>query len=318
MAVEQVDAQNATGADLPLKSGTQVNSRASRLGIKGSEDLGNGLKAVYGLEWQVGIDDTGTFGARNQFVGLAGGFGTVLMGRHDTPFKMSQGQDLFNDSAFGDIAPLNGQLGWDNKGGEIRVANTVAYVSPEFAGVKLAAAFVPKETGGDGTEESSLSDLMSAAVMYGSTKNGLYLSAAVDQASKDFNYGANNTVVGQVAGEKIDHLRLVAQYVTGGLMANVMYQDFSGKGIEGTNAEGSALNGQVGYTMGKFMPKLSVASVDREKKNNFEDSMNYALGLDYSFGKKTVGYVEYTALENIKGQDKTDTNVVSVGMNHKF
>ncbi|WP_127470185.1 porin [Thiomicrorhabdus aquaedulcis] len=319
MAVEQVDLDEA-GVKSDSKSGTQVNSRASRLGIKGSEDLGNGLKAVYGLEFQVNIDTSdvkdstenkfNSLTARNQFVGLAGGFGTVLMGRHDTPFKMSQGQDLFNDSGFADIAPLNGSLGAFNAGGEIRVANTVAYVSPEFAGVKLAAAFVPKETGGDQAEESSLSDLMSAAVMYGSTKKGLYLSAAVDQASAEYIANTNN--------DNINHLRLVAQYATGGLMANVMYQDFSGDAIEGSDAEGSAINGQVGYTMGKFMPKLSVASVDREKKFGYEDSTNYAVGLDYSFGKKTVGYVEYTALENIKGEDKTDTNVVSVGMNHKF
>ncbi|MDX1353157.1 MAG: porin, partial [Thiomicrorhabdus sp.] len=80
--------------------GMRTTDRDSRLGVKGSEDLGNGLKAIYKMEFGVSIDDDankGTLTNRNQYVGLSGGFGTILMGRHDTPTKMIQAKDLFND-----------------------------------------------------------------------------------------------------------------------------------------------------------------------------------------------------------------------------
>lgn len=71
---------------------TTPQGPSNRLGVKGSEDLGNGLKAIYQIELGFSISDSLNNGAvnneaitmRNTFVGLAGNFGTVLMGRHDT------------------------------------------------------------------------------------------------------------------------------------------------------------------------------------------------------------------------------------------
>lgn len=313
MALEQVDVD---GND--AKSGTQVNSRASRLGVKGSEDLGNGLKAIYKLEFEVEIDDSkytdGVLKARNQYVGLAGGFGTVLMGRHDTPTKMIQAKDLFNDASLADNKPMAGGLGAFGGGMENRVSNVLAYVSPEFGGVKLIAAMVPQEganmTVAANDEESSLSDLYSVALTYGSSKKGLYLAAGMDQAS-DQTIGTD--------GAEASHMRLVAQYATGGLIANAMYQDFSGDAIEDTSKGGTNIQANLGYKMGKFMPKAKISMVDIDKNAaDNEDATNYAVGLNYSFGKKTTGYVEYASIENSKGVKDADTNAVSVGLLHKF
>jgi predicted porin len=111
----------------------QGESRANRIGVKGSEDLGNGLKAIYQVEFGVQLADTNanvTSGAdnvtmRNSFVGLAGGFGTFLVGRHDTPFKISTGKlDLFADT----MADYNGTVGFQ----DLRTDNTVAYISYLF------------------------------------------------------------------------------------------------------------------------------------------------------------------------------------------
>ncbi|MDX1347178.1 MAG: porin [Thiomicrorhabdus chilensis] len=296
MALEQVDVKDNDAA-----SGTEVNSRASRVGVKGSEDLGNGLKAIYKFEFEVQIDEGSTLKNRNQYVGLAGGFGTVLMGRHDTPTKMIQAKDLFNDASLADNKPMAGGLGAFGKGMENRVSNVLAYVSPEFSGVKLIAAAVPSEgtTTGD---ESSLSDLYSVALTYGSTKKGLYLAAGMDQASEEYAADAN-------------HMRLVAQYKTGGLVANAMYQDFGGDAIEDTVQGGSNVQANLGYKMGNIMPKVKFSSVDRDAG---EDSSNYAVGLNYSFGKKTTGYVEYASIENAGGVDEANTSAVSVGLLHKF
>lgn len=315
MAVEQYDVKDVNGDKIKPDSGTQINSRASRIGVKGSSDLGSGLKAVYKLEFEVNINDGEGLKSRNQYVGLAGGFGTVLAGRHDTPFKMSQPSDLFNDAKLSDLKPMAGGLGVTKKGGEDRVSNTLAYVSPSFGGVKLIAAFVPKGKSvadGNTDKEASLSDVMSFAAMYGSKKKGLFLSGAYNVWAKD------------AIGESADEVRLSAQYRIAGLMANIMYQDFSGDALKHTTQKGQNIQANVGYKFGDFMPKVKVSYVDRDKDANgdsYKDSTNYALGLDYSLGKKTKAYVEYAALENLAGTtttDKSEASAFSVGMIHKF
>jgi predicted porin len=333
-----MDVDTAAGTN-KAASGTQVNDRNSRLGVKGSEDLGNGLKAIYKMEFAVHVGSGDTITNRNQYVGLAGGFGTVLMGRHDTPTKMIQAKDLFNDGGLTDNKTIAGGLGVMGKGMENRLSNVVAYVSPSFAGVKLLAALSPKETGGDGTEESSLSDLYSVALTYGSKKSGLYLAGGMDVASDAYTGAAGSAATYEIdntgtivpvaatvagAGKQAEQMRFVAQYATGSLMANAMYQDFGGDALEDTIKGGTNIQANLGYKIGKMMPKLKVSMVERDDvivgniRTSSEDSTNYGVGLDYSFGKKTTGYVEYALLENRKGVKDADTTALSVGLLHKF
>ena len=75
------------------KSDLQVNDGVwdgSKVGIVGSEELGNGLKAIFNLEYEANADngrlaDTDRFWAGQSWVGLNGGFGTVKLGRQDSP-----------------------------------------------------------------------------------------------------------------------------------------------------------------------------------------------------------------------------------------
>jgi predicted porin len=129
MSLEQVTQKDAAGSTVDQDSGTAITSNNSRLGVKGSQDLGNGLKAIYKMEFAVSTDVTkngGLLKGRNAYVGLAGGFGAVLLGRHDTPFKMAQPKDTFNDGR-GDNNPMAGHLGVLKKGGEIRASNVLVF-----------------------------------------------------------------------------------------------------------------------------------------------------------------------------------------------
>jgi len=262
---------------------SKVGSTDSRIGVKGSEDLGNGFKAVYKLEFalnEVSDDNANSvsLSSRNQYLGLAGGFGTVLMGRHDTPLKMSQASDLFAD---GKADIKRAELINDISSGEDRIGNVVAYVSPSFSGVKLVAAM---DADGDKTTQSSTS----AALMYGSTKKGLYLAAAMTD------YGDNDN----------DITRFSAQYKTGGLTANAIYQDVKN--------EGSFTQLQAAYKMGKFMPKAKVTMADSDANGS---TTGYALGLNYSLGKKTTAYVYNVVADKDITAAK---DAVVVGMVHKF
>jgi len=256
-----------------------VNSTASRLGIKGSEDLGNGLKTVYKVEFALNdVADTSgkpALTARNQYLGLAGGFGTVLMGRHDTPLKMSQPSDLFNDGA-ADLSKLTNGV----TSGEDRKTDVLAYVSPTFSGVKLIAATVMDAKKGS-------SDAASVALTYGSTKKGLYLAAA-NTSNTDYSV-----------------TRLSAQYKTGGLIVNAMNNTADGS----DTTEGNFTHIQAAYKMGKFMPKVKYAITD---KKGADAENAYSVGLNYSLGKKTTAYV-YTVVG-----DKVTSDATILGMVHKF
>jgi predicted porin len=175
--------------------------RASRIGVKGSEDLGNGLKAIYQVELGVNLNDTrpnnnvlsngDSITYRNTFVGLAGGWGTFLLGRHDTPMKMSTGKlDLFADTQ----ADYNGTVGFR----DLRADNVVAYISPSLAGFQLSGAIVPAggaTGGGNGLNlfEDSIAETYSVAAIY---SNGpFYASAAFENLNNQhFNNQAQSFV----------------------------------------------------------------------------------------------------------------------------
>ena len=128
-------------------SDVQFTNNSSRIGFKGAEDLGGGLRANFMLEYGVNPDsndpngdgdDTSGMSRRNQWVGLSGdSWGELRFGRHDTPLKMAQGSfDVFNDT---DADIENTTLG------EQRVDNVIAYLSPSFSGFSGAVAILPGE-----------------------------------------------------------------------------------------------------------------------------------------------------------------------------
>jgi predicted porin len=259
------------------------NDTVSRIGIKGSEDLGDGLKAIYGLEWQVdvaGNNAAKNFSSRNTFAGLAGGFGTVMIGRHDTPVKMSQPTDLFNDGA-ADLDNNNMTAGIETA--ENRAASMMAYVSPSFSGVKIMAATVR-----DGDNDTAANDI---AVTYGSTKEGLYLAAAM--------YLPETAGAGDVT-------RLSAQYKADGLTVSAMYSD--------ADMSGTVTALQAAYKMGKFMPKVKVSMTDSDTAG-VANTTNVAVGLNYSLGKKTTAYIYTVAADS---DNTVGTDATYVGMLHKF
>ena len=94
-----------------------VYNQSSRLGFKGVEDLGNGLKAWFQIENNIAADgrqfnNTAGIGARNTAVGLEGSFGNVLMGNWDSPYKSAEG--IWNISGVGGYAGLQNLIMHNN------------------------------------------------------------------------------------------------------------------------------------------------------------------------------------------------------------
>jgi predicted porin len=327
------------------EKGNGVNDTASRLGIKGSEDLGNGLKAIYKYEMSVDLEGSGGIGNRNQYLGLAGGFGTVLIGQHDSPMKMAQPTDTFNDGA-ADNSKLG--MGEGGKTGEIRATEVLAYVSPSFGGVKLILAgtspsvsktkeeaiYVSSDgtvtntkptsgnyatinyevTNNNDSNDRSIFGGTHAAVTYGSTKKGLFLSAAMDSFGKK-SYGMT---------KDYNQTSFSAQYKTGGLTVNGTVRTFDdGKsGVDGSD-EGTANIINAAYKMGKFTVKGKIMQADYAE-SGLDTGTQTAIGVAYALGKKTTAYVYTTTQDKDlvnKGDNAGTKKAVTssfVGMVHKF
>jgi predicted porin len=112
-----------------------MSDRSSRVGVKGSEDLGNGMKVGYLIEWAIAMDGSGNdMGQRNRAITLSGDWGTALVGRWDVPYKsLGRKVELFGDS-LGDLRNLNGDH-------DLRLDNVVAYVTPNMNGFSYCCIF---------------------------------------------------------------------------------------------------------------------------------------------------------------------------------
>lgn len=311
-AIESVNNSETANMDI-------VN-RYSHFGIKGSEDLGNALRAIYQLEVEFNLAnpnaDSDLIGeARNTFFGLSGGFGSVILGRMDTPLRMIAPTDGFEKSAYaGNYSEtFNGGLA-----GEDRFDETLAYYSPRFYGVSLALAFSGQENlaAAESTtarEEQSLSNASSVSLAYGSKRSGLYAAAAYTATGKTSLTGSIDGTPGLDPNEKRgDVSRAVLQYNQAGLTTSLLY-----------NAQadvGQSITFGIAYRMGQMTPRAKAAMVNYDEvgTNTQEDSAtNFALGLDFSLGKKTRTYIEYASLAE-GNEDKKETEVVSFGLEHKF
>ncbi|MFL0797241.1 MAG: porin [Cellvibrionaceae bacterium] len=273
----------------------EVNSNASRLGFKGKTKLNdNGLKAIYKLEYEVFADDGDkggqTFTQRNIYVGLAGNFGTVMAGRHDSPLKMAQGKiDLFSDLK-GDIK--------NTFEGENRLSNVVMYQTPKMNGFQVTGAFVPGEgddLDNNGEADDGIADGMSISATY--KQDNLYLALATDRDVDDQ-----------------DAVRLIGQYKMGDLTLGAMYQTNEAND-DSKDESGYFLS--AAYKVGMAKLKFQYGAIEDDVDNDEEETLS--LGADFKLGKKTKTFVYYTKNTDETGAGvETEDKVFGAGIEHKF
>lgn len=132
-----------SGDRLNTGSYSRASSNSSYIGFKGSEDLGNNLKAVFQIESSVAIDSSALFGsARDTYAGLVGGFGAVTLGTLTTPTRaLGVAMDVnAGATGIGDNKGIINVSGFDT-----RQNNTVLYTSNNYSGFNVAAAYVSGE-----------------------------------------------------------------------------------------------------------------------------------------------------------------------------
>ena len=236
----------------------KLNSNASRIGIKGSTQVSEGLTVFYKTEFQVDVDGDGdVFKQRNIFAGVKGSFGSVLAGKNDTPTKLAQKKiDLFNDLE-GDIKKTFA--------GENRMSNIIAYTTPKYGNFSATYAVMPSE--GD---NGSLSDATSYSVSY--SKDDLYVAVASDSDVK----GA-------------DLLRVVSQYKVDAWQLGLMYQENDTTNQSGYFASAAYKSNNITY-------KAQYGS--NENDTDGSDKTTLSVGADFKLAKNTKSFVFFTDNED--------------------
>ena len=236
----------------------KLNSNASRIGLKGSTQVSEGLTVFYKTEFQVDVDGDGdVFKQRNIFAGVKGSFGSVLAGKNDTPTKLAQKKiDLFNDLE-GDIKKTFA--------GENRMSNIIAYTTPKYGNFSATYAVMPSE--GD---NGSLSDATSYSVSY--SKDDLYVAVASDSDVK----GA-------------DLLRVVSQYKVDAWQLGLMYQENDTTNESGYFASAAYKSNNITY-------KAQYGT--NENDTDGSDKSTLSVGADLKLAKNTKTFVFFTDNES--------------------
>jgi predicted porin len=312
-----------------------LNSNESRLGVKGSEDLGNGMKAIFKMEFQVRMADTdttinngdpaGQMTGRNMYVGLAGDWGTFLAGRHDTPLKISTASlDLFD----GTIADYNNvATDGDNQGGgapavapigleflNVRADNAIAYVSPNMNGLTIAAAIVPAGQStvtatSTNTAANGLADAISVAAIY---SNGPFFASLA-------NTSYDSSIIANIANTSLDVWRLGLGYTANNFHVGFVYEDANaGNALNAMNVSQSdhnvwQLSGS--YTFGNNVVKAMYGERDADNAAG-ADIDQWALGIDHNLSKRTKVYAVYT--DTSSSLANMDWSGFSAGMETNF
>ncbi len=264
-----------------------LNNNASRLGFKGTEDLGGGLKAGFALEAGVS-PDTGATGApfvgRQSEVNLGGGFGTLRLGNFfsEAYFATSDYIGMHNHETGTSSDALYAYIG--------RNTNKIAYRTPEFVkGLSMEAAVSLGEGGGRVRNYDF-------AVNYGAGPLHLGLGYEKAGAAKQF---------------AVSGLYEFGSFILGGMVQRD--SDAYGPGNR-TNVRVSGA-----YLLGASEFHLNVGRAGDYSKLSNSAATQATLGYNYNLSKRTKVYSYYTKVNaNSATPYASDFSSLALGVRHNF
>ena len=306
-------------------SGTSYNlvSNESRVGLKGSEDVGSGMSVVWQVEAGLGMDD-GTAGSttianqlfnRNTYLGLSGaGMGTILAGRYDTPYKISTRRlDVFADIRAADNRGATGNM--MGAGHDVRRSNSIVYLSPSWGGFSLAAGTT------FGSENAAATDTKGTALsLAGMYEAGpLYATLAYDSL-KYGTIGDLTAPSGFAADDTSKAWKAGVGYAMDAITLNAVIEKpkTSIAGVGSTSSTNL-------YLAGKFaISTTDAVKLAYTKRGNTSGMTNnakqYSLGYDHNMSSNTMVYALYTKITDNTTVPVSlpDPSTISVGIKHSF
>lgn len=274
---------DVAGTSFSMSGNDTMNNGNSRLGVRGVEDLGGGLKASFNFEQGInattGATDTNTF-QRAAKLALEGGFGKVQLGRTLTP--SFYGVAVYELTGTANYSALARQFGYAGAPSARNDAE-LSYTTPNFGGVTATLGTVLKGNNGGANAKYDMN------VIY----RGGPLAAALS-----YNQVQNNGYKGLALGAKYDF---------GAFQVAASVHD--------SELAGGAVNDK-GFTLGgaaKMGPVSLVLDIARDTEAKDTDTL---LEAKYPLSKRTTVYAAF--LRDGKGKTATTVNNYGIGIRHNF
>lgn len=279
-------AGNSTAVGSGLASG-------SRLGFKGTEDLGNGLSAIFVLEGGYNID-TGASGqgglrfGRQAFVGLRGSFGSVTVGRQYSPYyrAIRDVADPFEDGLAGQATNV--------MAGNHRMDNTVIYATPELAGWSAEVAYGAGEATDPLAADSHRKRTFSGVLSY---TNGPLVVNLGHHRRED-----------ALLPDHVRNTILAARYTLGSVMGHAAI--VRNRELGGADSRDALLG--LTWKSGPHRVWLSVVQHD-DKSPAQRDARQYGAAYLYGLSARTDLYAAYGHIDNDNGAPFTVGNATDSG-----
>lgn len=277
----------ADGGGTNVPSRNVVKDESSFIGVRGTEDLGGGLKAFFQVESGSPVDvGGGTLGSRNSAVGLQGNFGSLLLGRWDTPMKVTSLQvDPAGQLTIADPVSVISDRGNFQR----RQDNLVQYWTPTWGGFNARVMYSANE-GKTGTASPSN---VGFNMHYSA---GPFFVGLAYEKHKDQGPNSSGATV-TAAGKDERGLALAGSAKFGPFKLALMGQKF--KKTDLTDTKVVLVSGQ--YDMGKHSfwaiyarakdGAVSSAATQPEGKH-------LGLGYYYNFSKRTTLVATYARITN--------------------
>jgi predicted porin len=312
---------------------TRFECTTCSIGFKGSEDLGNGLKAIFKLDFQFDMQERNSNGSitdRDQWLGMAGNFGQVRVGTISQTYKstgamldpgyrtIAQQRDIGVQSVLHRGAGSNGQG---------RAENTARYDSPSWNGLKFAAHYtlVP-DNNNDVNGQVADDNGYGASVQYengGILVFGNYITNGADGDADAYKVGGKYT---------LNNFSVFGQYEIDGGMITDGYNGTLGADTDGDGADVWMVGGSYGfgnnliyasYAQGSgtdaSAAELDVAAKDAREANPFlvDDYTSWNVVGIHKLSKRSLVYAGYVGIR-FDAKFQEDIDHFTAGMKHKF
>ncbi len=317
--VDSGDDVNGTGDDINMKS------NQSAIGVKGSEDLGNGLSAFFKIEYQTDLandDDGDGWTGRDQYVGLQmERFGKLTLGTMSTAYKSpgSQIDPFYRTSLQSRVWGLQSALhSGKGENGQGRTTNTIRYDSPSMWGVSLYGTYSLDQAKDDANGDD---DTYSLGAQY---KGGNFFAFV---SYIDTQQDPSDTAAAQVGAKyTMNNLEFHGIYeLDKGLITAVRSEGLdSGPNFGGAEDDGADLwSVGTSYTIGNNLlgvdfGKGSDSNGSDGLNNSGDDLQEYdawRIAGYHKFSNRTRVYAGYV---NQDFDDSGEQEIFSVGMRHNF
>ena len=347
---------DANGKNANLVGLAGGNLSGNRWGLKGTEDLGGGLKAIFQLENGFDIN-TGKLGqggkmfGRQAYVGLAHDqFGTVTLGRQYDPL-VDMVQPLTADNYFGSTFATPGDV--DNNDNTSRTNSAIKYVSPNLQGFQFEGMYAlggvagatgsGQSWGGAATYGIGSFNVAAGYFRMDNAASPVERASWSSTATSDGIFGDNQITAGYVTAKSVGIASVALQYVAGpftmsGRYSNVQMRQDAASAFA-SNQRYNVAAGFLGYQLNPAL-LLGLGYTWTHGAGDTSNTYNQvSLGADYNMSKRTDFYA-VAAYQHANGTQRnadgstsiagaaigsysfdsasSSQTLVSVGIRHKF